>query len=240
MLPAGWAGTTRTAVGRLYSLLVGGKGRAPSTRRFNLLYRDASLLARSLNLEDVCRVFESDLRLYVAETAPRRVFVHAGAVGWRGKAILIPGHSMSGKTALVSELVRAGAEYYSDEYAVLDALGRVHPFAQPLGVRARGSLRQEPVSVEALGGRAGRRPLPVGLVVVTGYRPEARWRLKELSAGLGALELLSNTVPARRDPGRVLCALQKASAGAVVLRGARGEAREAAQKILECMFKNSI
>lgn len=188
-----------------------------------------------MRLEDVCGVLESDLRLYVAETAPRRVFVHAGAVGWRGRAVLIPGRSLSGKTMLVSELVRAGAEYYSDEYAVLDARGRVHPFAQPLGVRASGSLRQEPVDVETLGGKTGRGALPVGLVVVTGYRSKARWRPKELSAGRGALELLANTVPARRDPERVMSALQNATATATVLGGARGEARETAYRILESM-----
>src|SRR5947209_97492 len=192
LLPPGWVSSPRMTVDRLYSLLVGGNGRTSGTRRFNLLYRDSGLLARSLNLEDVYGVLESDLRLHVAEKAPRRVFVHAGAVGWRGRAILIPGRSFSGKTTLVAELVRAGAEYYSDEYAVLDATGRVHPFPQPLGVRADGSLYQEPVRVENFGGKAGSRPLPVGLVVVTGYKPKSRWRPKELSPGRGALELLAH------------------------------------------------
>jgi hypothetical protein len=220
-------------VDRLYSLLIGGVGRASGTRRFNLLYRDSGLLARTLNPEDVFGVLESDLRLYVAERAPRRVFVHAGAVGWCGRAILIPGRSFSGKTTLVAELVKAGAKYYSDEYAVLDALGRVHPFPQPLGVRANDSSSQEPIQVENLGGKTGRKPLPVGLVVVTGYKPKSRWRPKELSRGQGALELLANTVPARRDPERVLNALHGATAVAMILSGVRGEAREAAQQILE-------
>ena len=64
-----------------------------------------------------------------AETR-ERVFVHAGVVGWKGHAIVIPGRSRSGKTTLVAELVKAGAEYYSDEFAVLDAEGRVHPFPE--------------------------------------------------------------------------------------------------------------
>jgi hypothetical protein len=238
LLPPGWVISPSASVDRLYSLVIGGDSHSSVTRRFNLLYRDSGLLARSLNLEDVSDVFESDLRLYVAERAPRRVFVHAGAVGWRGRAILIPGRSFSGKTTLVTELVRAGAVYYSDEYAVLDALGRVHPFPQPLGVRADGSSRQEPVMVENMGGKAGRRPLPVGLIVVTGYRPKARWRPKELSPGRGALELLANTVPARRDPERVLSALHSATAGATVLSGTRGEAHETAQQILKSIFKS--
>ena len=35
--------------------------------------------------------FESVARLSVAELAPRRVFVHAGVVGWKGRAIVVPG-----------------------------------------------------------------------------------------------------------------------------------------------------
>ena len=42
-------------------------------------------------------------------------------VTWgRGRAIVIPGRTFSGKSTLVAELVRAGATYYSDEYAVED------------------------------------------------------------------------------------------------------------------------
>ena len=71
----------------------------------------------------------------IAEVARNRVFVHAGVVGWKGRAIVIPGRSYSGKSTLVSELIRAGAAYYSDEYAVFDSRGRVYPFAKPLEMR---------------------------------------------------------------------------------------------------------
>ena len=81
---------------------------------------------------------ESDMQRFVAEMAHRRVFVHAGVVGWQGKAIIIPGRTFTGKTTMVAELVRAGATYYSDEYAVFDLQGRVHPYARPLGMRETG------------------------------------------------------------------------------------------------------
>src|SRR5205085_4479546 len=165
LLPPGWKISRAAAVERLYSLAAGGACARPGVRRYVLLYGDAERLARTLDLAEALDALESDLKLYVAEAARRRVFVHAGVVGWRGRAVLIPGRSFTGKTTLVAELVRAGAEYYSDEYAVLDATGRVHPFPQPLGVRADGSLYQEPVRVENFGGKAGSRPLPVGLVV---------------------------------------------------------------------------
>jgi hypothetical protein len=62
--------------------------------------------------------FENHLQLWVAEGAPRHAFVHAGVVGWRGRAMVIPRSSHSGKSTLAAALIRAGATYYSDEYAV--------------------------------------------------------------------------------------------------------------------------
>ena len=96
-LPCGWKPAASPVVERLYSLLVGGAGRRPNLRRFNLLYGNLERLARTLDLEEVFERLESDLRLNVAELARRKVFVHAGVVGWRGKAILIPGRSFSGR-----------------------------------------------------------------------------------------------------------------------------------------------
>src|SRR5439155_21468851 len=97
-----------------------------------LLYRGATRLARTLDRQALLEAFQSDLHLYVAEFARRRLFVHAGAVGWGGRAILIPGRSMSGKSTLVEALVRAGASYYSDEYAMVDRDGRLDAVLRPL------------------------------------------------------------------------------------------------------------
>ncbi len=231
-LPHGWELSSSPFVERLYSVLVGLRGTQENVRRFNLLYGDHIRLARSLDLNQVFETFESDLRLFVAELARRRVFVHAGVVGWRGKAIVVPGRSFSGKTSLVAELVRAGATYYSDEYAVFDSRGRVHPFPKPLEIREAGEVRQSKITVETLGGQTGTRPLPVGLVVMTQFKEGARWRPRKLSSGKGVLELLSNTVSARREPEKALVALQHVVATAQIVKGARGESRDIVQSIL--------
>jgi hypothetical protein len=231
-LPHGWELSSSPLVERLYSVLVGLQGTQGNVRRFNLLYGDHIRLARSLDLNEVFETFESDLRLFVAELARRRVFVHAGVVGWKGKAIVVPGRSFSGKTSLVVELVRAGATYYSDEYAVFDSRGRVHPFPKPLEIREAGEVRQSKITVETLGGQTGTRPLPVGLVVMTQFKEGARWRPRKLSAGKGVLELLSNTVSARREPEKALVALQHVVASAQIVKGARGESRDVVQSIL--------
>jgi hypothetical protein len=215
--------------------MVGGEGPRPNLRRFHLLYGNDAKVARSLDLAEVLELFESDLQLYVAEMTPRRVFVHAGVVGWKGRAIVIPGRSFTGKTTLVAELLRAGATYYSDEYAVLDSRGRVHPYARPLSMRKDGTREQEKWPVQTLGGAAGAKPLPVGLVIVTYYKSGAQWRPRRLSPGKGALALLDNTISIQRQPGAALPALTRVAAQAMVLKGARGEAKEIADSILETL-----
>lgn len=232
-LPPGTAEARPGYVERLYSIRTGAGGAVRrGLRRFQLLYADHFRLARTADPEELFERFESDLQLFVAASARRRVFVHAGVVGWRGRAVLVPGRSFSGKTTLVAELLRAGADYYSDEFAVLDAAGRVHPYAKPLAVRGAGQ-RQRKVLAEEFGGRGATGALPVGLVVVSEFREGARFRPRALTSGQGALALLSNAVPARRRPAEVLETLGRVSVGATVLRGARGEAAEAALRILD-------
>jgi len=231
--------TSSPIVDRLYSIFIGGEGPRQNIRRFNLLYADHLRVERSLQLDEIFLRFESDFRLFVAELAKGRVFVHAGVVGWDGQAIVVPGRSFSGKSTLVAELVRAGATYYSDEYAVFDSKGRVHPFASPLQIRQEGDFKQTKIDVAQLGGRAGSKPLPGGLVLVTEFRKGARWKPRNLSAGAGALELLSNTVSARRSPGNALDAFDHVVSGAQVVKGPRGEAHEVVPYILEKLGKNS-
>ena len=216
-------------------MIAGGATGEGRVRRFHLLYAGAQLIARSLDPEAVFERFESDLQLYVAERAPRRIFVHAGVVGWKGRAVVIPGGSLSGKTTLVAELVRAGADYYSDEYAVIDRDGRVHPYARPLAVREGDGLRQTRRTVGEFGGRAGEGPLPVGLVIVSRYERGTKWRPRPLTPGECVLELLSNTVPARRSPARAMSVLTKAAAGAAAFAGPRGEAAVAARAIMRSL-----
>jgi hypothetical protein len=223
--PPLWKPTSVSAVDRLFSLRVGKKS--------HVLFEDLEKADQSTSLKLVLNTFERRLKMYVAEMARRRVFIHAGAVGWRGRAIVIPGRSYSGKTSLVAELVRAGATYYSDEYAVLDLEGRVHPYPQPLAMRKPGSYEQKNRPVEEIGGVAGSRPLPVGMVIVSKYETGARWRPSPLSVGQAVLELLANTVPARRKPEVVIPTLQRAAMGANILKGARGEAKETARLILQ-------
>jgi energy-coupling factor transporter ATP-binding protein EcfA2 len=231
-LPPGWKPLATPIVDQMYSIWIGG-GRNRNVRRYSLLYSGVARRARSLALDEVCEIFEADLRLNVAAASRRLVFVHAGVVAFDGRALLVPGRSGAGKTTLVAALLRAGATYYSDEFAVLDGRGRVHPFPKTLSVRdadGRGTARVPP---EDFGAAVGTRPLPVGLVALSTYRAHARWRPVSLSAGQALLAMLPHTVPVRRRPAASLTALQRALVGAVVVKGARGEADDTATRLLE-------
>jgi hypothetical protein len=197
-----------------------------------VLMRDDSVLARS-DLKIALHVFDAQLRGHIALNSPNRVFVHAGTVGHRGRAIVIPGESFSGKTTLVAELVKAGATYYSDEYAVLDADGLVHPFPKPLSIRPRTGLGVR-TDVTELGGSAGAEPLRLGLIVVAQYRRDATWQPRTLSQGEAVIQLLAHTIPAKARPEETMNAIRQAvdGSGAIALEGERGDASAIVEQLL--------
>jgi hypothetical protein len=131
--------------------------------------------------------------------------------------------------------VRAGADYYSDEYAVLDDSGKVYPFARELKMRAPGRKRQRLITVNALKGGVGVAPLSISHIVFTQYVEGGEWKPKPLSAGLAALEMMRHAIPVRRTPARVMAALAKAMEHAAAVRSQRGEASELARVLLETM-----
>jgi hypothetical protein len=208
-------------------------------RRSHRLYYGDLRIASNLDLDPVLDTLESHARLRVAARSRRGVFLHAGAVAWRGRGIVLPGASRSGKTTLVAELVRAGAGYLSDEFAVIRG-DRVVPYPKPLSVRtAGGGGQQRPVAASALGGWHQRRALPVGLVVLSTFEQGAAGRARRLPRGRALLSLLSHAVAARIAPQEVLAALEGLVRSAPVVRVKRGEAREAARRILGWMERTA-
>jgi hypothetical protein len=231
-LPPLWRPSAARRADRTFSIKV-----ESGRRHLYELFEGPKRVLKSPSLKAILEDFERRAKLYIAEMARRRVFIHAGAVGYQGRAIIIPGGSMSGKTTLVRELVRAGAHYYSDEYAVVDALGRIHPYPQPLALRQNGSLKQKKLSPEELGAVIATAPLEVGLIVFSRYKPGANWRARRLSAAEAMLELLLHAVPIRRRPETVLAALQKIALNSTALKAIRGEAERASSVIIQIATK---
>lgn len=200
---------------------------------------DGADASENLELAVAIGVIEAQLQEYMALNAVERIFVHAGVVGHQGRAIVLPGYSFAGKTTLVAALVRAGATYLSDEFAPLDHEGFVHPHPRPLTMRSGGDHHRTSHDVRTLGGTAGEERLPVGLVVLTTYVPGTTWQPDRLSAGAGALGVLSHTVPARDRSEECVRVIAKALREAVVLQGDRGEADDLAPLLLESLNASS-
>lgn len=187
------------------------------------------LVGVARDAEGACEGLEGELNLMVAERSPDHVFVHAGVVACEGRAIVIPGRSFSGKSALVTALVRAGAAYASDEFAPIDGDGSVHPF--PRAIKLRRPDRPHAERVRPRGEQAA-SAMPIALVVSTRFIEGARWQPRPLSWGGAMLAMLANTVPARTRPEQVLPFLRAALTDARALVGVRGEADDAARDIL--------
>ena len=195
-----------------------------------VLLANSARIAESTKLDEILARLESALHFHVAVAARSRLFVHAGVVGWNGGAIVFPGRTHAGKTSLVAALVRAGATYYSDEYAVLDDDGFVYPFARALGMRdATGRTRRvDPRTI----GAVGVAPLPVTRVIATRHVAGSEWRAAPMSPGETVLALLENTLAARTRPADALRILARVARSASGMRGERGDAAVAVEQIL--------
>jgi hypothetical protein len=178
-------------------------------------------IATHVDLEFGLAMVESYIRGSLALTAPDHLFLAGGVVAIDGRLIVLPGFGVTGKTTLVSALVQNGAQYYSDEYAVLDEDGLVHPYPPAPPSSANGNPGAVP------------QPLPVGAVVITRYRPGAEWQPRRLSPGESVLSLVPYAVPYQEDAERCTRFIMRAmEAAPPVLMSDRGEADEMASLLL--------
>ena len=203
-----------------------------------LLFRNGEQVTYGKSAKIFFKNLNSRLRIEVAEYADSKVFLHAGVVGWNGSAIVIPAKSFQGKSTLTAELVKLGAEYYSDEYAVLDEFGYVHSFPRKISMRY-GTTRERDVSVEELGGKHGRGRIPVGMVLLTGYEKGSAWDPQVLSPGNGIIEIIQHTIPIRRNSEFSLRVLDLVARRAIIVKSPRGDAKKFAKFLLK-FFDNHI
>ncbi len=109
--------------------------------REDVLYREDEEVARRIDPVRLIALLDTCIRMTIGEFAPHHIFIHAGVVGWKGEALIFPAKSYSGKTTLVAELIKYGAEYYSDEYAVIDEKGIGPPVSKTSFAAKRRRIR---------------------------------------------------------------------------------------------------
>jgi hypothetical protein len=162
--------------------------------------------------------------------------VHAGAVLWGKRALLLPGSTHAGKSSLVTELLRRGATYFSDEYALIDSAGLVHPYPRSLLVR-NGRPQQTPMLPIDYNASVGDVPAPVGWILSLQYLPESAWSVARITQSEALLTLLRNTPHILAETPDMVQVFERAVTGASCYAGTRNEAPDAVNKILQLVDK---
>lgn len=190
-------------------------------------FRNAEMLTEGQHGDLVYDAFLSAVEHYLVENSREFVVVHAGVVAIGESVVVLPGKSEAGKTTLTLELVRRGAEYYSDEFALMDPAGRVHPYPRAPSIRSGAQL---PPLLDLSTDPPARR---VSAVVSTGFTPDAQSiQVRETTPGVGVLELLKNSFAGKTDPARCISTFGAAMSGSRVLVGPRGEAAAFAEWLM--------
>ena len=224
---------TATAYGRRVGIRIPDKNMAAARQRLPHWWVDADVEPERVwpiaGAGDIGPII-GEVELWVAEHAIDLIFVHAGVVAVDGRALLLPGRSFSGKTTLTEALIRGGAQYGSDEYAVIDSKGLVHPYPRPLSIRGEAENTRLPAT--ALGAETFEDALPIGAVAVLHYDPDASYCTKLISPAVAVLRLLDNTLCANSRPAAALAALVAGSRRISAVEGRRGCATASVKHVL--------
>jgi hypothetical protein len=194
------------------------------------LERNRSLLHSDVAESTLLLLLQQAVEEEILQHSPDFVAVHAGVVVYDGVAVLLPGQSQSGKTTLVRELISRGAEYSSDEYAVIDSCGRIYPWPRALMVRDADAV-QHPTPAADLGAGVRSGPARAGLILFLRYVSDARLQVGPVSQSGALLGLLRNTPHTLADNPRILTPLTTVVTAAVAYEGIRGDAAKAADGI---------
>ncbi|MBI4819191.1 MAG: hypothetical protein HY791_23165 [Deltaproteobacteria bacterium] len=180
--------------------------------------------------DDWLRHLERELGKSLASRSAEFVFLHAGLVAFRGHGILIPGRSWAGKSVLVEAFIRAGASYYSDEFAVFGRDGLARSFARRLCVRSPFGNRRW-IDVPRVVGP----PIPISLILATRFVAGARWKPAIKRGAFAVLPVIDSAMVGRLAPERVLSLAAKLAKSAVGLEGPRPNASYLASWTLDVL-----
>jgi hypothetical protein len=212
--------------------------------------------AEQLMASDFFRLALAQLTAHVQMRMSERtedfLLVHAGAVVTPdGEGVLLPADTGSGKTTLVTALVRAGFGFLSDDIGVIDPdTRRLYPFPRAISLK-EGSLAvfpefrleddgspfaRHPGFIRAAEIRPGAAagPCDIGFVVAPRYRAGATTRLTPLSAAETVRELWANGIN-RAVIGapvvRILAEVASRAKGYRLVSGELGEAVNAVNEV---------
>jgi hypothetical protein len=94
-LPPGAKISPMGIVDRMLSVIQAPPSERRGVKNYHLVYADHVLVGRSHRSDEVLDNYDAHLRVAMAELSRRKLFVHAGVVAWKDKAILLPGRTFT-------------------------------------------------------------------------------------------------------------------------------------------------
>ncbi|MCC6209184.1 MAG: hypothetical protein IT488_13690 [Gammaproteobacteria bacterium] len=174
---------------------------------FELLFNNE--LAQTAEDEyDLIYYFEKHMTMEVQKLRQDLLFMHAAALEYNGRALLLVAPSGSGKSTTTWALINSGFRYLSDELAPIHTgTLQVHPYPHALCLKAEPpkpfSLPDETlhtsytlhVPVEGFPGDWGREPAPLAAIFFLRYDPESgEPQVKPISKGEAGARIYSNAL----------------------------------------------
>lgn len=157
-------------------------------------------------------------QLVLAGARTNGLLLHAAAVKWAGRGLLLAGATGSGKSTLTAFLTNRGFDYLSDElvYVPLESMC-VEGFTAPLKIKRSGVDALEgrvPLTTEGRVSMAGRHdvlvqpgadarataPVSLSVIVFPRYQPNSEFRLKALTPAQTGLRLMAGVLNGERLP----------------------------------------
>jgi len=225
--------------------------RRPLTARLALVdgsYRiavDTREERSEIDTTEALRALNHELLQALMTRLREHYFVHAAALVWRGRALVLPGLSRAGKSTLALALVLEGARYLSDELLAFTRAGRAEPLPRAFKIRDEcvayfpelegrfvGEGEGRFLPFEALPAGVLATPAPIGAIAVPRWSAEARNRPEPLSRGEALLAMASASLNFGAHREQSLDWLTALVGGAAAFSLAWSEPRIAARALL--------
>ncbi len=182
------------------------------------LYTDKAMTFESESDAMFAEFLLGQVGYHLADTSQGGTVFHSAALGWCGRAVLVPGGIGSGKTTLTAWLVRKGLDYLTDELVfVPNDADAISALTRPLSLKERGiaqnfldfekhaadilaSTSDALIPARLLGNVTPNVALRPGLWLFPHYRPAAEPEFLPLTPAQTAFSLLECLINARNLP----------------------------------------
>lgn len=176
-------------------------------------------LTRKLKLSgDLIYHLTDRIVFHIADKVESAHCLHAAAVSYGDRAIVIPANSGAGKSSFTTWLAANGFAYLTDELILLDAEHRITGLGRPIQIKAHGleavkHLFVNPdlvfagnlanaVTMPALGAEVSEYDWhQLSMMIFPKYNKEAGFALERLSSAEAGMSLMANHVNARNLEG---------------------------------------